>query len=208
MVVGLDAELAFPLRVEKIAPGLRQILFAHEVSVVGRDENVQAGADPFAVRAQGLGHEIGEVGRPDFLQQLLAMKRFEFGSVGLEDVDFEAAAARFVDGALHDGLGTGAPDIDLDAVFLFEGRGHCAHVAGRGGSVDGEAAFLFCAISEPLRAVGALVKRDLGYRSGALRLRWRRRCRKQSEQSGKRAPEMRGTHGGYAALGGRLATSA
>ena len=49
-IVLLDAQLALPFRVGQVFPRLRQVVLLHEPGVVRLHEDVEARADPFAVR--------------------------------------------------------------------------------------------------------------------------------------------------------------
>ena len=122
-VLGLDAQAPFPLRVEKVLVGLGKLLLLHQVRVVGVDEHVETRPDPFAVRPDRLGHEVREMRRVRPLQQLLAVQRLELGTVGLDDIEVEAAGACLRDDALHHLFGARAPELQLHPVLLVERRG-------------------------------------------------------------------------------------
>ena len=217
-ILGLDAELAFPLRVQQVVIRFRHVLFFDQLGVVSAGENVEPGADPFAVRQYRLRQQVGEVGRFHFDQQFFPVQRFHLRPVGLEDVGVEAAAVRLGGRALHDVFRARAPHPDFHAVFFLERRRHDTHVVDRRGVVDGEHAFFFGAFDQPPRAVRALISRDFrGGRRRALRLR-ECRCacgeREQPGDCGQRESRMpggqfidhRGMH--HAAFGGSSDNSA
>ena len=147
----LDAEPALPLRVGEVLPRLRQLLFLHELGVVGLHEHVEPRAHPFAVRTDRRGDQVGVMRALDELENLLARQRLQLGSVGLDDVDGMAAGARFLKRAVEDGLGAGAPDAGLDAVLLLVGLDDRTEVGRLRGRVDRDLAFALRALDQPLQ---------------------------------------------------------
>jgi hypothetical protein len=108
-VVGLDAELALPFGVDQIVVPLRQIGAGNEPRIIGGDKNVVARADPFMVRLDRLGCQIGGCRQIDLLQQAFPMQRFHRRRAGLEGIGIESAAARLDDGALQNVFRAAAP---------------------------------------------------------------------------------------------------
>ena len=97
----------------------------------------------------------------DRLEDLLARHRFELGAIGLDDVDGVAAGAGFLDRAVEDGFGSGAPQAGLDAVFLLERLDDRPEVGRLRGGINRQLAFALGAVDQPLQAIGALVRRQL-----------------------------------------------
>ena len=171
-VVGLDRKPALPARVPELFVGLRHLVGADQIGVVGGGEKVEVDADIFAVRLQRLRHHGGGQRRLHGIQQLFAMQRLQRRRAGVIGVGRTAAGAALVERALHDRLGAAAPDLDVDAVFLLEGVDDGRRVVRHQRSVVADRAFLLGALDQPRRAVGALIGGDLGERA-RLRRCWR-----------------------------------
>ena len=130
--------------------------------VVGLDDGVEIDRHPLPVRGNRLGDKVGEIWRFHLLEQILAIERLERGGRAGHDIDLEAPGLCLAYDALQESFRVGAPDLDLDAVFLVEGSDQGGNVLGRDRRVERELLFLFGAFEQPLAAVGALVGRDLG----------------------------------------------
>ncbi len=141
LVLGLDAQAAFPPRVSQISKGLGQLVLLDEARVVGLHEHVDARADPVAVRLQRLRHQVLEVLRAQRLQAFLAIQRLHLRAVGLDQVGVAAAGAHLGHRALQHLLRVGAPGPELDAVLLLERRGERRKVLGHERGVEHHLAF-------------------------------------------------------------------
>ena len=86
-VGGLEADAAFPFRVQESFECFRQFLAPHLVGVVGHDKDVEAVRHPQPVRGHGRGGQIGDVGAVELGEQFLAGEHFELGAVGLDEVE-------------------------------------------------------------------------------------------------------------------------
>ena len=97
-----------------------------------------------------------------FGDDVLARERLDLGRIGLHDVHRVAAAARFGDRALHHLIAGGAPQIDLDAIFLLESARQRPRLGRLHRGVEGQLALFLGRFNQPLIAVGALVEIDRG----------------------------------------------
>ena len=178
--------LPFHSGLQQVLIGLGQALLLHQIGVVGLHEGIEIDRRPLTVLRHRLRQEVGEIGRLHLLQQVLAIERLERRARPGHDVDLEAPGPGLVQDALQDALGVGTPDLDLDAVFLVEGRDQNRNVLGRDRRIEGELLFALGAFDQPLLAVGALVGRDLGdtIRLGRARARWKRGPRRRRVPTG------------------------
>src|SRR2546430_3715648 len=99
------------------------------------------------------------------LQQLLAVQRLELRTVGLDDVEVEAAGPRLGDDALHHLFGARAPELQLHPVLPVERRGERIEILERQRGVEIDLALGPCAFNEPLVAIASPVqsqRRDVG----------------------------------------------
>ena len=179
LVFRLDTQAAFPARMQQVVPNFRQIFFFHQIGVVGLDKHIQTGADPFTMRAHCRGHEIGMMRRLDRLEDLFAVHGFEFGAIGLDDVDGVPVGARLGYRALQHLLGTGTPHAGLDAVLLLEASHQRAHVVTLSRGVDAQDTFLLGAFDQALHAVGTFVLGKIGHGAASRGL-----CHNQHGQRG------------------------
>src|SRR6185436_5361829 len=138
----LDPDAALPLRVEEAEIVRRQLLAPHFRGVVGDDEEIHAVGDPHAVLRHRGGRQVGEVGRVELGEELLARHHLHLRGVRLDDVDREAARARLGDCALHHLLADRPPQLHLDAGLLFERLRERARLGGRERGVERERAVL------------------------------------------------------------------
>ncbi len=165
-ILRFDAELSLPLRIEEVAVALWKILFLDEAGVVSERKNVQPRGGPFAMGEHGLRDEIGQKGRVHRLEQLLALKRFEFDAIGVDDIDGEAPCPRFRRDALAKFLGAAPPRGRLDPVLLLEGGRERRHVLDRHGGVDRQRAFPLGSFDQHLFPIGSHVGRRVHGRCG------------------------------------------
>ncbi len=68
VILGFDTEPPVPSRIEEIAIALGQLFLAHEAGVVGLHESREIDRRPLPMRRDGLGHDVGEIGRLHLLQ--------------------------------------------------------------------------------------------------------------------------------------------
>src|SRR5712692_298840 len=88
------------------------------------------------------------------------MLRLHFERGGVDRIDLVAPGRRFGEGPLQHFLGPGAPDFDLDAVFLFERDGQGRQVFFGKARVQGKRAFLLRRRDELPRPVRAVVAQE------------------------------------------------
>ena len=80
------------------------------------------------MRRDRFGNDVSD-GRLHLLQQVLAIKRLERRGRARHDIDLSGGPG-LADDALQEAFRVGAPDLDLDAVFLVEGRDQDGDVVG------------------------------------------------------------------------------
>jgi hypothetical protein len=99
--------------------------------------------------------------RVDLLQQILAPQRFRRRRNDGDHVDVKAAGARFADDFPQNDFRTGAPDVDLDAVFAFKRFDQLIGVFDREGCIEKKRAFFLCPFYQALLPVFALIRGKL-----------------------------------------------
>src|SRR5262249_20083135 len=188
-ILRFDTELVLPLRPQKIVKGLGQALFADEVRVVGLNEGAQIHRHPLPVWSDGFGNDAGEVWRFDLLQQVLAIERLERRARPRHDVDLEAPRPGLAHDALQEAFRIRAPNLDLHAVFLVEGRDQRGNVVGRYRGAGGQLLLPLGALDQPPLAIGALVVGNLGDAADlAADLGARARSKQQQGRQRRQAP--------------------
>ena len=96
----------------------------------------------------------------ELAEHLLAREHLHLGAVGLDHVDRVAPALRLGDDALHHLFREGAPELDLDAVFLLERLGERRRLGRRERRVEDEPALLLRLLDEAGVAVRAAIAKN------------------------------------------------
>src|SRR3989442_8191858 len=161
-VAGFDPDTAREARVKQVLVGLGYLVCFDEIGVVGDGEEIEAVGDVMAVLGKGGRRQVLEVRTEELLEQLLAVHRFHFRAVRLQDVAAESPGPRLGDGALQHLLRARAPQLDFHAaVFPLEDFDDRHRVLEVQGSVDDDLALFFRPFEDALLAIGAPVQVDL-----------------------------------------------
>ena len=131
-ILGLDAELALPFRIGEVVVTRRRLRLGDEIGIIGGGDDVDAIDDPFAMRRDRSGNEVGERRRGDLLQHMLALQRLHVRPRDLHHIEIEAVGLQFGERPLANIGGTAAPDPDLQAIFLLEAGKDAGHVCDGG----------------------------------------------------------------------------
>ena len=176
----LDAELAFPFRLEQVLVGFRQFLFLDQPGVVGLHEHVEPRRKIQAVAGNRILYQLLGERAEESRQHFFPRQRLQFRSVGFDRVDDVPLGLGLGQRALNDALASRPPDADFHSVLGFERGAQALHVLGVDRRIEIDHAFLLRRGDEALAAIRPPVIQNL--LRGILRERGARHKRQQCDQ--------------------------